>query len=94
MFGLPFLIAPAEAEAQCAWLDENRLVDGVVTDDSDVFLFGGRCVYRRARSPPPRLLLPTFPFWLYCFRCFFVGFGRLLTLSCKRPWAWGGLRVA
>ena len=46
MFGLPYIIAPMEAEAQCAWLDEAKLVDGVVTDDNDVFLFGGQHVYR------------------------------------------------
>jgi hypothetical protein len=45
-FGLPYIIAPAEAEAQCAWLDENGLVDGVVTDDNDAFLFGASHVYR------------------------------------------------
>ena len=46
LFGLPYLIAPAEAEAQCAWLDAAGLVDAVATDDNDVFLFGGRRVYR------------------------------------------------
>ena len=46
LFGIPYIIAPTEAEAQCAWLDSNGLVDGVVTDDNDAFLFGGRRVYR------------------------------------------------
>lgn len=46
MFGIPYIIAPMEAEAQCAWLDANGLVDGVITDDNDVFLFGGLNVYR------------------------------------------------
>lgn len=36
----------SQAEAQCAWLDQEGLVDGVVTDDNDVFLFGGEHVYR------------------------------------------------
>ncbi|KAI5072426.1 hypothetical protein GOP47_0012532 [Adiantum capillus-veneris] len=46
MFGLPYIIAPMEAEAQCAYMDSVGLVDGVVTDDCDVFLFGGRNVFK------------------------------------------------
>ncbi|KAG9448758.1 hypothetical protein H6P81_008723 [Aristolochia fimbriata] len=46
MFGLPYIIAPMEAEAQCAYMELANLVDGVITDDSDVFLFGARSVYK------------------------------------------------
>ncbi|XP_042009529.1 DNA repair protein UVH3 isoform X1 [Salvia splendens] len=46
MFGLPYIIAPMEAEAQCAFMELSNLVDGVVTDDSDAFLFGSQCVYK------------------------------------------------
>ncbi|GAA6000371.1 hypothetical protein JCM10207_007983 [Rhodosporidiobolus poonsookiae] len=46
LFGIPYIDAPQEAEAECASLLSRDLVDGIVTDDSDVFLFGGSRIYR------------------------------------------------
>lgn len=39
IFGIPYVVSPAEAEAQCAQLAAAGLVDGVLTEDSDTFLF-------------------------------------------------------
>lgn len=46
LFGVPFIVAPMEAEAQCAFLDFINLTDGTITDDSDIWLFGGQTVYK------------------------------------------------
>ncbi|OBA26247.1 PIN domain-like protein [Hanseniaspora valbyensis NRRL Y-1626] len=46
-FGIPYITAPMEAEAQCAELMKLKIADGIITDDSDVFLFGGSKIYRK-----------------------------------------------
>ncbi|XP_055593128.1 DNA excision repair protein ERCC-5 [Uranotaenia lowii] len=46
LFGVPYVVAPMEAEAQCAFLNQIEMTDGTITDDSDIWLFGGKTVYK------------------------------------------------
>ncbi|XP_038673877.1 DNA repair protein complementing XP-G cells homolog [Scyliorhinus canicula] len=46
LFGIPYIVAPTEAEAQCAYLDLTDQTSGTITDDSDIWLFGARHVYK------------------------------------------------
>lgn len=44
--GVPYLVSAGEAEALCAKLDQDGLVDGCITDDSDAFLYGANTVFK------------------------------------------------
>ncbi|XP_066525311.1 flap endonuclease GEN homolog 1 [Hoplias malabaricus] len=44
--GIPWVAAAGEAEAMCAFLDAQGLVDGCITSDGDAFLYGAQTVYR------------------------------------------------
>jgi 5'-3' exonuclease len=45
-FGIPWVSAPADAEAQCAFLAHSGLTDGVISDDSDTLVYGSPVVFR------------------------------------------------
>ncbi|KAK1349368.1 hypothetical protein LUQ84_001546 [Hamiltosporidium tvaerminnensis] len=45
-FNLPYIISPMEADSQCAYLNINNIVDGVITEDNDVLIYGANKVYR------------------------------------------------
>ncbi|XP_050447913.1 DNA excision repair protein ERCC-5 isoform X2 [Cataglyphis hispanica] len=56
LFGIPYITAPMEAEAQCAFLEQIKLTDGTITDDSDIWLFGGQYVYKNFFNNNRRML--------------------------------------
>lgn len=57
LLGLKYIVAEQEAEAQCAYLEQQGVVDFIITEDSDVFLFGASQVvynyqeYVRGKEP-------------------------------------------
>ncbi|KAL2716187.1 flap endonuclease GEN [Vespula squamosa] len=44
--GIACVQSKGEAEAMCAYLNEDGLVDGCISQDSDCFLYGAKVVYR------------------------------------------------
>ena len=45
-FGFPWHVAPGEAEAECALLQQNGVVDAVISEDVDTLMFGSGVTLR------------------------------------------------
>jgi Holliday junction resolvase YEN1 len=50
LFGFPFHIAPGEAEAECALLQREGIVDAVLSEDVDTLMFGSGLTLRNWSS--------------------------------------------
>jgi len=46
LLGVPAILAPEEADTQCAYLSNNNLVDYVASEDMDLLTFGSKSVIR------------------------------------------------
>jgi len=50
LMGIPYIIAPEEADSQCAYLVKKGLVDSVLTDDMDILTFGSNKIVKNLAS--------------------------------------------
>jgi flap endonuclease-1 len=50
IMGIPYVIAPEEADSQCAELVKSGIADGVLTEDMDIMTFGSTKIYRNLTS--------------------------------------------
>lgn len=42
--GVQYLVAPYEADAQLAYLERKGIIDGILSEDSDLLVFGAKCL--------------------------------------------------
>ncbi len=55
-----YVVAPYEADAQLAYLEKEGIVDGIITEDSDLMVFGCKSVsnFQAAVLPRRRFIGP------------------------------------
>lgn len=58
-FGFPYHTAPGEAEAECALLQKEKIVDAVLSEDVDTMMFGCSMTMRNWTPEGKRSTIPT-----------------------------------
>jgi len=48
LLGVPYIQSPYEADAQCGFMAEKEMIDAIISDDSDIFVFGGKRLFKFA----------------------------------------------
>ena len=46
IFGYEIIIAKEEADAELAYLSKKKIIDGIITDDMDILVFGGKLILK------------------------------------------------
>lgn len=50
LLGIPYINSPGEADSQCAFLFKNKIVNFIISDDSDIMVFGGNKIIKEFKS--------------------------------------------
>jgi flap endonuclease-1 len=50
LMGIPYIDSPSEADAQLGYLYKNGIVDYVITEDSDIIIYGANKIIRNFKS--------------------------------------------
>ncbi|KAK5133026.1 hypothetical protein LTR08_008231 [Meristemomyces frigidus] len=44
LLDVPYIVAPYEADSQLAYLEKQGVIDGIISEDSDLLVFGAKCL--------------------------------------------------
>nr|POE48779.1 exodeoxyribonuclease 1 [Quercus suber] len=44
LLGVPYIVAPYEADSQLVYLEKQGIISGIVSEDSDLLVFGAKCL--------------------------------------------------
>ncbi len=81
LYGVTYYDAPGEAEELCALLVKKNIVDGCVSEDMDLFLYGCSKVYRYLSLANSTLILYDTVEIMNCLKCNIEDFKTMCILS-------------